>query len=101
MLEYRAYLIGRDGNVLHRVDITCVNDAAAEDRARLLVDIHTVELWQGARNPQAFAKAPVARFRVARRRRLFFSLLSVDRVHLLKNARTPSADPWSKSKLSA
>ena len=31
--SYRAYLMGRDGHILHRVDITCVDDAAAEDRA--------------------------------------------------------------------
>ena len=49
MLEYRAYLIGRDGHIVHRVDILCVDDEAAKERAQLLVDSHTVELWQGAR----------------------------------------------------
>ena len=49
MLEYRAYLIGRDGHIVHRVDILCVDDEAAKERARLLVDSHTVELRQGAR----------------------------------------------------
>ena len=49
MREYRAYLIGRDGHIVHRVDILCVDDEAAKERAQLLVDSHTVELWQGAR----------------------------------------------------
>ena len=49
MLEYRAYLIGRDGHIVHRVDILCVDDEAAKERAQLLVDSHTVELWQVAR----------------------------------------------------
>jgi hypothetical protein len=49
MLEYRAYLIGRNGHIVYRVDILCVDDEAAKERAELLVDSHTVELWQGAR----------------------------------------------------
>jgi hypothetical protein len=34
MREYRAYLIGRDGHIVHRVDILCVDDEAAKERAR-------------------------------------------------------------------
>jgi hypothetical protein len=49
MQEYRAYLIGRDGHVVHRVDMLCADDEVAKERAQILVDIHTVELWQGAR----------------------------------------------------
>jgi hypothetical protein len=49
MQEYRAYLIGRDGHLVHRVDMLCADDDAAKERAQLLVDIHTVELWQGDR----------------------------------------------------
>jgi hypothetical protein len=49
MLEYRAYLIGRNGHIVHRVDLLCDDDEAAKVRAQLLVDIHTVELWQGGR----------------------------------------------------
>ena len=49
MLQYRAYLIGRDGLIMHRVDMFCDNDEAAKERALLLVDGNTVELWQGAR----------------------------------------------------
>jgi len=54
MLEYRAYLIGRDGHIVHRVDILCVDDEAAKERALLLVDGHTVELWQGTRRVATF-----------------------------------------------
>ena len=54
MLEYRAYLIGRDGHIVHRVDILCVDDEAAKERAQLLVDSHTVELWQGTRRIATF-----------------------------------------------
>jgi type IV secretory pathway VirB10-like protein len=49
MLEYRAYLIGGDGLIMHRVDMLCEDDEAAKERALLLVDGNTVELWQGAR----------------------------------------------------
>jgi len=49
MLEYRAYLIGRNGNIVLRVDLFCDDDEAAKVRAQLLVDMHTVELWQGHR----------------------------------------------------
>jgi len=49
MREYRAYLIGRDGHILHRVDLLCADDEAAKERALLLMDGHTVELWQGDR----------------------------------------------------
>jgi len=33
MQEYRAYLIGRDGHIIHRVDILCDDDEAAKERA--------------------------------------------------------------------
>jgi hypothetical protein len=34
---------------VYRVDLLCDDDEAAKERAKLLVAIHTVELWQGAR----------------------------------------------------
>jgi hypothetical protein len=49
MLEYRAYLIGRDGHIMYRVDIRCPDDEAAKEHAVLLLDGHTIELWQGTR----------------------------------------------------
>ncbi len=54
MLEYRTHLIGRDGHIMHRVEIRCDDDEAAKERALLLVDGHTVELWQGTRMVATF-----------------------------------------------
>jgi hypothetical protein len=39
---------------MHRVDMLCDNDEAAEARAKLLIDIHIVELWQGTRKVATF-----------------------------------------------
>lgn len=47
MPDYRAYLIGRNGNIVDRVDMFCDDDEAANVRGQLLIDVHTVELWQG------------------------------------------------------
>lgn len=49
MREYRVYLIGRAGHIVHRVDMFCDDDEAAKERAQLLGGIHPVDLWQGAR----------------------------------------------------
>lgn len=46
MLEYRAYVIGRNGNIVDRIDMFCDDDEAAKVRAQHLVDTHAVELWQ-------------------------------------------------------
>ena len=45
---YRAYLIGRDGHIIQRVDIECDDEETAKVRAKSLVDGHDVELWDGA-----------------------------------------------------
>ena len=47
--SYRAYLIGSDGHIIHRVELECADDEAANERAKLLVDRHDVELWDGPR----------------------------------------------------
>jgi hypothetical protein len=39
---------------VHRVDMLCADDDAAKERAQLLVDSHTVELWQGTRKVATF-----------------------------------------------
>jgi hypothetical protein len=49
MVEYRAYLIGQNGHIVHRVDMLCDDDEAAKVRAQLLIDVQPVELWQGPR----------------------------------------------------
>jgi hypothetical protein len=46
---YRAYLIGADGVIIRRVDLGCEDDETAQARAKVLVDGHDVELWDGAR----------------------------------------------------
>ncbi|MBR1194084.1 hypothetical protein JQ609_32455 [Bradyrhizobium sp. AUGA SZCCT0169] len=54
MHAYRAYLIKPDGHVTFRVDLLCDNDEAAKERAKLLVDSHAVELWDGPRKIAQF-----------------------------------------------
>ena len=49
MRGYRAYIIGRNGHIMDRVDMHCENDEAAKERAKQLVEQHAVELWDGAR----------------------------------------------------
>jgi hypothetical protein len=45
MQDYRAYIIGRDGQVAVRYDFWCADDNAAKEQAKKLVDGHDVELW--------------------------------------------------------
>jgi hypothetical protein len=54
MPEYRAYLLDRDGRIKHRVELTCEDEEAAKERAKLLVDGHDVELWLGTRRVATF-----------------------------------------------
>ena len=46
MEGYRAYILGPDGVVQNRIDLSCDNDAEATRLAKQLVDGHDVELWQ-------------------------------------------------------
>ena len=48
MLQYRAYLLGVDGHIVHRVDLVCETEDEARERAKELVDGYDVELWLGA-----------------------------------------------------
>jgi hypothetical protein len=54
MQHYRAYIMGWDGHILSAVDLYCVDDDSAKERARQLVDGHDVELWQLDRKLAAF-----------------------------------------------
>jgi hypothetical protein len=54
MQEYRAYLVGSDGNIIHRIDFVCRDDEAAKERAKQLVDGHDVELWNGGQKIETF-----------------------------------------------
>lgn len=49
MEEYRAYVIGADGHIFNRVDICCSDEQEARRLAKVAVDGHAVELWQGER----------------------------------------------------
>jgi hypothetical protein len=56
MQEYRAYIIGPDGHIQQRVDFECVDDAAAQEHAKQLVDGHDIELWQRDRKIATFER---------------------------------------------
>jgi hypothetical protein len=47
--SYRAYLIGRSGQILRRIDLLCASDESAKAHAKRLLDGFTVELWEAAR----------------------------------------------------
>jgi hypothetical protein len=46
MEEYRAYIIGRFGHIINRVDILCSDENEARQLAKRGLDVHAVELWQ-------------------------------------------------------
>jgi hypothetical protein len=47
--EYRAYVIGEDGQIASFRSFVCDSDANATVWAKQLVDGHDVELWSGDR----------------------------------------------------
>ena len=49
MIDYRAYLIGRNGHIQGYEPLTCEDDKAAIAAARQLISAHGVEVWQDAR----------------------------------------------------
>jgi hypothetical protein len=56
MPEYRAYLIGKDGHIRHRIDLICADDGAAKERADMLMDDcdSGIERWQFDRKIATF-----------------------------------------------
>ena len=48
MRGFRAYIIDREGHITSRIDLEVQDEAEARERAKLLVDGHAVELWEGA-----------------------------------------------------
>ena len=52
--NYRAYVIGTDGHIAMRFDLSCQSEDDARERTSELVDGHAVELWDGARMIQRF-----------------------------------------------
>ena len=51
---YDAYFTGDDGHITNRVTIIAANDEEAKERAKQLVDGHTIELWQEGRKVATF-----------------------------------------------
>jgi len=54
MGDYRAYFLGKDGHIVDRVDLVCLDDEEAKAHAQQLVDGHDVELWQLHRKIEKF-----------------------------------------------
>ena len=49
MTEYRACSIGADGHFVGFEPLICANDAEAIDKAKRLIGVHGIELWQADR----------------------------------------------------
>ena len=49
MPEYRAYVVGRDGNYLRSHALVAADDESAIEHARKFIDVDDVELWSGTR----------------------------------------------------
>jgi hypothetical protein len=58
MAQYRAYIIGLDGEFQNSVPFECPDDALARRKAKQLVDGHHVELWQSTRKVATFDPKP-------------------------------------------
>jgi len=54
MPDYRAYIIGSDGEFQESVPLDCADDNVATMKAKQLVDGHHVELWQRTRKIARF-----------------------------------------------
>jgi hypothetical protein len=52
--EYRAYVIGPDGQIFNRADIRCPDEKEAQRLAKVVVDGHAVELWPADRFIERF-----------------------------------------------
>jgi hypothetical protein len=56
--HYRTYIVGRDGHFIEAIDLDCVNDAAAVESSRRLLDGNDVEVWQGGRMVSRLDRKP-------------------------------------------
>jgi hypothetical protein len=54
MPDYRAYIIGSDGEFHESVKLDCADDNVAILKAEQIVDGHHVELWQRTRKIATF-----------------------------------------------
>ena len=54
MIEYRVYLVDRDGHFFDAVHLHCADDAEAIGKAKELAVGHGVELWELDRKVAVF-----------------------------------------------
>ena len=47
-------MLGRDGQIMHRVDLVSGDDEAAKGRVKQMVDRHWIELWHEGRRVATF-----------------------------------------------
>jgi len=55
--DYYAYIVGRDGHIIQRVELRFDQEADALEGAKQLVKWHKVELWQRDRQIAVFEPA--------------------------------------------
>jgi hypothetical protein len=60
MAEYRADIVGLDGQLIRSIEIISPNDEIAKEHAKHLVEEHDVELWKGDRRIAKFDHKPIA-----------------------------------------
>jgi hypothetical protein len=58
MPDYRAYTVGDDGHFNGYEPLACANDEEAITKAKVLVQRHAVELWDGPRLVSSIPKQP-------------------------------------------
>ncbi len=58
MPQYRAYIIGPDGEFQNSVSLECADNEVALKKAEQLVGGHHVELWQYTRKIATFDHKP-------------------------------------------
>ena len=63
MPDYRAYIIGSDGEFQESVPLDCADDKVTLEKAKQLVGGHHVELWQYTRKIATFDHEPQRIFR--------------------------------------
>jgi hypothetical protein len=56
MQDYCAYIVGPDGHIVTRIDLTCADEDDAKECVVRLVDGQNVELWQGDRRIAEFKR---------------------------------------------
>ena len=53
-MDYRVFVLGEDGHVVHRHEFWCETEDEAKERAQQLVDGRDVELWHRDRKIATF-----------------------------------------------